>query len=69
MKKMFLAFIAIATLGASSMFAEVFYVESYASTSFGGSNKGYWDYLHNDNYVTYNAQADLWVTNYTYEGV
>ncbi len=69
MKKLLLSLTAILTLGANSLFADVFAVYSWAAASTEGSKAGQgWDYLYDANNVTYHEQSGYWITNATYEG-
>jgi len=68
MRKMFLAFITMLILGSSSLSGAVIGVMSWAAASTGGSDPGNFQFFDNPNDYTYNSQAELFITNETFNG-
>ena len=68
MKRMFIAIVAIITISTSSLFAGATGILSYGAYTFGGEKKNQWDYLYEQNNITYNELSGHWITNATHTG-
>ncbi len=67
-KKIFIAFIAIFTIGASSLFGKATAIYSWQVVTCGGDKQCQWDDLLNPNNVTYNELSGYYVSKATHTG-